>query len=137
MDQSEQYQKMMITAWPDIKESRPIGNMLFSRRLRMLYILDGEIVFWREKVNTSNYDRATPLLEQDQLQEMIGEYPEVFERFANSVGQNDFNYGLEEMGCYELWGTYNNLTSMEQLWLAFCMSEKYNKVWDGAQWQLK
>lgn len=25
-------------------------------------------------------------------------------------------------------------TSMEQLWLAFVMKEKYNKVWDGERW---
>jgi hypothetical protein len=25
-------------------------------------------------------------------------------------------------------------TSMEQLWLAFVMQEKYNKVWDGENW---
>ena len=42
---------------------------------------------------------------QDQLQGMV-EY---------TVGVNKFN-------------------SMEQLWLAFVMSEKYNKKWDGKDW---
>ena len=27
--------------------------------------------------------------------------------------------------------------SMEQLWLAFVMKEKYNKVWDGEDWKAK
>lgn len=27
-----------------------------------------------------------------------------------------------------------HMTSMEQLWLAFVMSEKYQKVWDGDEW---
>lgn len=26
-------------------------------------------------------------------------------------------------------------TSMEQLWLAFVMKEKYNKTWDGNEWK--
>ncbi len=29
---------------------------------------------------------------------------------------------------------HQKITSMEQLWLAFVMSEKYNKTWDGKQW---
>ena len=28
-------------------------------------------------------------------------------------------------------------SSMEQLWLAFVMSEKYNKIWNGKEWDLK
>jgi len=28
----------------------------------------------------------------------------------------------------------NDFTSMEQLWLAFVMNEKYNKVWNGKDW---
>ncbi len=31
-----------------------------------------------------------------------------------------------------LW--YKDITSMEQLWLAFVMKEKYNKVWNGKKW---
>ena len=28
-------------------------------------------------------------------------------------------------------------TSMEQLWLAFVMKEKYNKVWNGKTWEVQ
>ncbi len=28
-------------------------------------------------------------------------------------------------------------TSMEQLWLAFVMKEKFNKVWNGKDWEVK
>ena len=31
-------------------------------------------------------------------------------------------------------GGYLTGNSMEQLWLAFCMSEKYGKVWSGEKW---
>jgi len=30
---------------------------------------------------------------------------------------------------------YKKFTSMEQLWLAFVMKEKYNKTWNGKKWQ--
>ncbi len=30
--------------------------------------------------------------------------------------------------------TFPNVKSMEQLWLAFVMKEKYNKTWDGISW---
>ena len=29
-----------------------------------------------------------------------------------------------------------NFNSMEQLWLAFYMKEKHNKVWDGENWKI-
>ena len=32
---------------------------------------------------------------------------------------------------------YDKFTSMEQLWLAFVMKEKYNKTWDGSDWVLE
>jgi len=65
---------------------------------------------------------------QDQLQEMVGEeYPidllYGFHRFYNT------------MGCDLYPHTINGAkTSMEQLWLAFVMKEKYNKVWYGSDW---
>ena len=33
--------------------------------------------------------------------------------------------------------TFEVFTSMEQLWLAFVMKEKYNKTWDGTDWIIK
>ena len=67
---------------------------------------------------------------QDQLQEMVYNgflYSklEMFYEFAK-------DYVIEEahsIGTIQL-----ALTSMEQLWLAFVMKEKYNKVWDGGKW---
>jgi hypothetical protein len=59
---------------------------------------------------------------QDQLQEMIGDIPYyqklrlIYESFLNGIA-------------FE-----KNFTSMEQLWLAFVMKEKFNKTWDGTEW---
>ena len=128
MDTSETYQKMMIGAWPDLKDAMPINALLFSRRLRMLYILDGNVVMWREKVNTSNCERAIPLLEQDQLQEMVGGWVlELLDRFHSFCMWDD---QFEELRDKML------PISMERLWLAFVMKQK-NKVWDGGKWTTK
>lgn len=32
---------------------------------------------------------------------------------------------------------FNNDTSMEQLWLAFVMSERYQKYWNGKTWEVQ
>jgi len=66
-----------------------------------------EDCYWKEKWIGLPY--------QDQLQEMI-------------CKTKDDCYRIFVNGCYED-NNWNNLDSMEQLWLAFVMREKYNKVW--------
>ena len=65
---------------------------------------------------------------QSQLQEMVEDEETKsyaitllykFHRFYNTKG--DYPSGLV-------------FTSMEQLWLAFVMKEKYNKTWNGSEW---
>ena len=58
---------------------------------------------------------------QDQLQEMLqpcgfGILLWDFHSFASTLIRDE------------------NITSMEQLWLAFVMKERFNKVWDGKEW---
>lgn len=65
---------------------------------------------------------------QDQLQEMIHDLKYSKRQFSGSHGLlRDFGYWVEEE---------SNLpcASMEQLWLAFVMKEKYQKVWTGNDW---
>ncbi|MGA2669973.1 MAG: hypothetical protein ABSF21_00930 [Dehalococcoidia bacterium] len=63
---------------------------------------------------------------QDQLQMMVqrsDEYARPFiARFAKWV-HDEIDYVLDQ-----------SLKSMEQLWLAFAMKEKYNKIWNGEEW---
>lgn len=65
---------------------------------------------------------------QDQLQKMLwmwdihGMIQEFYE-FANYLSPQGKTY-------------QNQFTSMEQLWLAFCMSERFGKAWDGEGWVL-
>jgi hypothetical protein len=60
---------------------------------------------------------------QDQLQEMIGsEWRYIFSGFMWWYADADTRR-LEMIG------------SIEQLWLAFMMKEKFNKVWNGEEWK--
>ncbi|MCK4576853.1 hypothetical protein KAU34_10625 [candidate division WOR-3 bacterium] len=65
------------------------------------------------------------LLRQDQLQEMY------------HIIANDYQ-GLFKIFGEEIYKTeYDKFKSPEQLWLAFVMYEKFNKVWDGKEWTKK
>jgi len=74
---------------------------------------------------------------QDQLQEIWMKHPEEHSDDARFEAKMD-------AFIYWLWGEtfkhnfylsqYHNFPSMEQLWLAFVMEEKYNKTWDGKEW---
>ena len=68
---------------------------------------------------------------QDQLQEML-EFP---------TGSFKYNFWDALADLYEWsfsanWEKFKDYIplSMEQLWLAFVMKEKYNKVWNGEEW---
>ena len=144
MDTIETYKKMMSGAWADLKDDMPIDSCIFSRRLRMLYILDGKVVMWREKVNTSNYYRAIPLLEQDQLQAMLDVECIGFSKaeclifeMVRYLQDISVAYGKGIPRHYNKEGMLDlEKTSMEQLWLAFVMSELYRKKWLNEEWIL-
>ncbi len=76
--------------------------------------------------NTSNGIHRCWLPRQDQLQEMVWREnaQHTLLDFYNGAG-GLFNEGQK----YWL-----QFISMEQLWLAFVMKEKYNKVWNGKEW---
>lgn len=66
---------------------------------------------------------------QDQLQAMCKHTDDVYalvELFAKCVNSGELYLIGNQGKCF---------TSMEQLWLAFVMKEKYDKVWDGDKWQ--
>ena len=71
---------------------------------------------------------------QDQLQEMIETRPspKLFVHFITFLG-----WGGESFNLYQYPQTNAGtvgFTSMEQLWLAFVMKEKFGKIWDGENW---
>ena len=67
---------------------------------------------------------------QHQLQEMVGDYAKV-EGIMSDYGYLMNEY-WEYLGVDETY--WEDFTSMEQLWLAFVMKEKWNKVWNGEEW---
>ena len=72
-------------------------------------------------------DSFIPLWRQDQLQDKIRSILTHTDaigavwKLYNAVGPNRTS-------------SYGKLSSLEQIWLAFVMEEKYNKVWDGKDW---
>jgi len=82
--------------------------------------------------NGKNSPKLVWLPRQDQLQEMVTDTIDcpshsscaIFINVGHRIHQwcdDDFNYWIQ-------------FTSMEQLWLAFVMKEKYNKLWTGEKW---
>jgi len=60
---------------------------------------------------------------QDQLQEMLSQH----NLWAKTLA---FEFFLRKEGSYDINSYAFQFTSMEQLWLAFVMKEKFGKVWD-------
>ena len=61
---------------------------------------------------------------QDQLQEMVK---------SDTIINWDFYHFIND-GLTDYLDYFN---SMEQLWLAFVMKEKYNKTWNGEDWVIE
>lgn len=76
---------------------------------------------------------------QDQLQGMIQIKDSTIKSQSHRLVQAFYRFCIIEIG-YSLGSVFEErsyteqFTSMEQLWLAFVMDEKYNKVWSGAEW---
>jgi hypothetical protein len=64
---------------------------------------------------------------QDQLQDMLGPYPGNYVLFKRWTEELEFENGNPI-------SKLQTFTSMEQLWLAFVMKDKYNKEWNGEDW---
>lgn len=119
MDTSKEYIEMCEKAYKDLKEA----HIVFSRRRRMLYVVDDKVGRWDNIVNTDNTLCAFPLWEQDQLQEMLPE------AYSLPYGINNLHdWMLENPTRMEFFNT------MEKLWLGVVMSELYDKKWEGNEW---
>jgi len=73
----------------------------------------------------SDPDRGTPIYTQEQLQDMI-------------TTQGYFRFSLIEL-FYRFTNKqdFTKIKSMNEVWLAFVMHEKYNKIWTGKDWELE
>ncbi len=154
MDTSEQYIKMCDC--PEIQDGHKIddGDFYF-RKLPSEEIGDWYISYTSQ---VDDYTEEHPdqwdylhskiiwLPRQDQLQEMAWHVTGV--GYSSDLDLltdfNNFCFPLDDLGIMphhrsviaaENKDKYiRQLTSMEQLWLAFVMKEKYSKVWNGTEW---
>jgi hypothetical protein len=74
---------------------------------------------------------------QDQLQGMVPEIKNklhVIFRFIDFL-QASYTKKTAQRAFVVLYNMLDNGASMEQLWMAFVMKEKYNKTWNGKDWE--
>ena len=134
MDASEQYIKMRLAAIADLGMGKPPESMGAEE----FYSFQTTTVFIDAKGDWyySTVDEHCQLERQDELQAMV--IPDDEQDSSNKyvVLLDDFqDWVLND--CSGLDWSYRTTPSMEQLWLAFYMSEKHNKYWDGSQWVIK
>jgi len=142
MDTSKEYIKMC-------EKAGKIQNFrIYAVRGVIFKFEDGDVIS-HSKTSIEIFKESTPdhdcdytiddehiwLPRQDQLQGMvfhkgfIGDLIKSFIDFCYDYDFHDKCYdGLKLK--YEPW-------SMEQLWLAFVMKKKYNKTWNGKEWEVK
>ena len=134
MDKSETYRMMCEQAIKDIPDKPILPVFAIYKELwegshtydlvfidsRGHYFFEQGIYKWKTGIPSKVY----PLYSQNQLQEMVKEKElcDLIDRFVR----------WEEDTGYIRWG--DKLSSMEQLWLAFVMQDKYQKVWNGTDW---
>jgi len=124
MDTTKEY--IMMVDCPEIQEQCPrtmIGSTKHYYKAIYQYEIDtsGNVRFWDGK-------HFIWLPHQDQLQDMLPyKIGDAKDNFWSALAD------LFEWAYHEKWLDYIPL-SMEQLWLAFVMKEKYHKVWDGNEW---
>lgn len=153
MDTSEEYIKMCRKAkeiqelWePNYFDRVYVATDYHTEMDRREEVLQRNLLFWEGKTAilfrpdciVTEEGRWIPedkifwLPRQDQLQEMIdwSNYRISIEKFGSRyrmVSKNlTKNFWEEDLFYYE---------TMEQLWLAFVMHEKYNKKWNGTDWE--
>ena len=105
-----------------------LGHTPYQPKEYSQYGLEIAMVGYDEGDTTGRIKKLIWLPTQSQLQGMVEDEETKgyainllykFHRFYNTKG--DYPSGLV-------------FTSMEQLWLAFVLKEKYNKTWNGSEW---
>ena len=117
MDTSKEYIGMCRKAVEIQELWSPIsGDVYYSQNVKIISI-------WTYSYPPhEDYNKIfTWLPRQDQLQDIVDNN---LKRLCTG-----FCLFLKQTGDYDY-----NFTSMEQLWIAFVMHEKYGKKWDGKDW---
>lgn len=151
MDTSEEYikmcekateiQKQWVPQMGDFFQGRWADNTTHIHCVNYGYKLDGDgfFVAMTGREPDMNYEYYTYpqyncvwLPRQDQLQEIMNiEYDMLVYEFVEYLCGDTGGHGGNRFADEHVYGKFN---SYEQLWLAFVMEEKYNKVWNGEDW---
>ena len=121
----------------DLKDGDFIADWRFKK---------DEVIVYHPLIHDAGFGEEGPddeftwwLPRQDQLQEII-------QAQVKCHGKDELYWKINwfwefvQATCFTHGENYGHLTeqaypSMEQLWLAFVMKEKYKKVWDGKEWK--
>ncbi len=133
MDTSETYIKMcekageIQGAWQKVGDDAVGGDFYFPTKddgyEQVVRIADYEFPY-----PARSRDSLIFLPRQDQLQEMVKD-----RLFHIWGGMNDL-YMTASTGNKDCHTVGKRFMSMEQLWLAFVMKEKFGKVWSNGEW---
>lgn len=121
-EKAEEIQKLRNTIF---KSEKPVGQYPAGK----YKLMDTGDVFFQEGMEIQcsfgiAYPNSIWLPRQDQLQEMVDiSNHDLISRFTNWYF------------CLNSWHEYVPCKSMEQLWLAFIMKEKFRKIWNGENWK--
>ena len=126
MDQSSDYIKMCESAKVMQKQWKPdFGDFFVSMSLGLTSPCQPIVSDLEKKKTYLKTIKAVWLPRQDQLQEMVIEkYATPWDlaiAFSNVLMGDNASY-------------FDNFDSMEKLWLAFVMLEKYKKKWKDGEW---
>ncbi|OPZ79728.1 MAG: hypothetical protein BWY79_00278 [Actinobacteria bacterium ADurb.Bin444] len=136
MDTSEQYIKMcqkaraIQAAWKPAEGDFSYGNPMEYGGKEIVEVwaaVDADDWEWKA-------EKHTWLPRQDQLQEMVGGFAALEDFWYWCSYDNSGAAWDDIVQEFVLPVAADGLTSLEQLWLAYVMSEKYGKRWTGEEW---
>ena len=131
MDTTPEFVKMCEKAYKDLRTPQ---RAMINNELQCLdrltlwarHYKDGTYFAW---IGVSGFENAFPIYQQDQLQDRLPKRKTWFENLYR------FYQWIREPMTPENWNSpCIDFQSMEQLWLAFVMSERYSKIWNGEDW---
>jgi hypothetical protein len=128
MDVSKEFILMCDKAVEVQREWKPAeGDYYYDRRSANVFL---NYTFRSGKITVKYYEWFW-LPRQDQLQGMI-DLPTAIRKLNTFI---NFCNTWENTDCFRYEKTKQRYSpSMEQLWLAFVMSERYGKIWNGTNW---
>ena len=126
MDKSTPYSRMCESAKVIQKKWKPeLGDFFVSMSLGLTSPCQPIVSDLEKKMSYLKTIKAVWLPRQDQLQEMV------IENYATSW---DLAIGFSNVLMGDNASYFDNFDSMEKLWLAFVMLEKYKKKWKEGEW---